>query len=410
MRENVKKFLETFQKFFLNKKIIELVLRFIVFFIIIVFLLYIFEKLVLKDKKKSLDGISKMSIFNDGSSGTMAFKELLESLNYNVKKLMEPLVGFYISNDNNNEDKENKNEPGIILIIEPESSFQSEDNKLLEDMAKKGFIVMIFSEFGNKIGYLLKPSLEEKAISFDKEPGIYKDVSSDLIKIAYDKNKMFSDVNKLLFDGKKRINKFEKGWNVLTRDKEGVLIVDKKVGKGAIVIISESSCISNLNIRKEDNAVFGARLVSYYSKEYNNLNVYFDEFHHGFHKKYTLLYFIVQKKYFSILLQIILFLISLFYLINIKFGQNKITITSERKKIFYFTESVAELFSKRKFAINIYEKTINNFHAMLKLKPYCYKKEALESFDSFIENNKNKKGNVNLIKKIFLIIKRNECK
>lgn len=100
----------------------------------------------------------------------------------------------------------------------------------------------------------------------------------------------------------------------------------------------------------------------------------------------------------------------MFYLINIKFGQNKISITSERKKIFYFTESVAELFSKRKFTVNIFEKIINNFHSMLKLKPYYYKKEALEYFDTFVDKNRNKKVRVNLIKKIFLIIKKNENK
>ncbi len=410
MTENVKKFLEIFQKFFLNKKIINLILRFVIFFIIIVFLLYFFEKLVLKNKKKSLDNIINMSIFNDGSSGTMAFKELLESLNYNVEKLMEPLIGFKISSINNDKNKKNINEPGIILIIEPDSFFQNKDNKTLEEIAKKGFIVIIFSESSYKIGSLLKPSLEDNSFSFDKELDVYKDVSSDLIKIVYDKNKMFSDVNQLLFDGKKRINKFEKGWNIITKDKEGILVVEKKTGKGAIVIVSESNCISNLNIRKEDNAVFGSRLISYYSRKYNSFNIYFDEFHHGFHKKYTLLYFIAQNEYFSIVLQIIIFLMLLFYLINFKFGQYKISISNERKKIFYFTESVAELFSKRKFTINIFEKIISNFHSMLKLKPYYYKKEALEYFDSFVDKNRNKKGSVNLIKKIFLIIKKNEYK
>lgn len=410
MKMNVKKFFGMFQRFFLNKKVLELVARLFIFFIIVLFLLYFLIKANQKKKIKGLDTTVKMSIFNDGSSGTMAFKELLESLNYKVDKIMEPLNSIGLIDKAKGNKSNFIDNQGIILIIEPEAFFQKKDNKTLEKIAGKGSIIMIFSELSYKVQNIINPPESDDSFFSEEDLKVYRDASSDLIKISYDRNRIFYDVRQLFFRGRKRINKFGKGWKVIARDKEGILIIEKKVGKGSIIVVSESGFISNLNIREHDNALFGCRLVSFYSRNFNDKNIYFDEFHHGFHKKYTLLYFIARKEYFAIILQAIIFFIFIFYLINIKFGQLKIFITNERKKIFYFSESMAGLLIKRKYSGNIYEKLKNNYHLLTKLKPYNFNKENLENIDSFIEKNKKKKKRINLIKKLFLIIKKNTIK
>ncbi|MBN2547448.1 MAG: hypothetical protein JXB50_16710, partial [Spirochaetes bacterium] len=131
---------------------------------------------------------------------------------------------------------------------------------------------------------------------------------------------------------------------------------------------------------------------------------------HGFHKKFTFLYFIAKKEYSALILQVTLFLLLLFYFINIRFGQYKTVLSEEKKTIFYLSEGISGILSKRKYSENIYEKIKNNFFLMLKLKPHHYKREAKEQVEDLIRDNINKNKSTGLIKKFYRVLKKCENK
>jgi len=239
---------------------------------------------------------------------------------------------------------------------------------------------------------------------------VFIDVSADTTRIIYDKNKSFARVNNLYLNGKKRFINPGIEWKEIIIDDQGVLAIEKKVGTGRIVLFSESDFLSNMHIRKEDNVLFAYNLISDYSAGFKDKIVYFEEYHHGFHKKFTFLYFFAKKEYSALILQTLLFFFMLFYYINIRFGQYRIMLSDEKKRIFYLSEGISGILSKRKYTENIYEKIKNNFFLMLKLKPYHYKKEAKEQVEELLKDFRDKNKNTGLIKKLFITMKKYENK
>ncbi|MBN2546182.1 MAG: hypothetical protein JXB50_10325, partial [Spirochaetes bacterium] len=257
----------------------------------------------MKNKKRKPDTFPNMTVYNDGSSGTMAVKELLESFDYKIEKIMEPLSSYKMAKKKSFFDN-----PGLLLIIEPQYYFKSKDVKILEEIAEKGFNIIIFSDYGSKVNSFVDASADVNSYSYILgNSKIYKDVSTDITSVVYDRTKKLSMLNNLYLNGKKRIVKQDKEWKQIIMDNEGILAIEKNIGEGKIVIVSESDFLSNWNIRKEDNALFAYQLISYYSGKFNDKIVYFEEYHHGFHKKFTFLYFIAKKEYSALILQVTLF-------------------------------------------------------------------------------------------------------
>jgi hypothetical protein len=67
----------------------------------------------------------------------------------------------------------------------------------------------------------------------------------------------------------------------LFTDNHGVRIAQWRVGRGCVVLLSDSSFLANANIAEGDNAVLAANLVGYAQAQAGNPRVMFNEFHFG---------------------------------------------------------------------------------------------------------------------------------
>jgi hypothetical protein len=61
----------------------------------------------------------------------------------------------------------------------------------------------------------------------------------------------------------------------------GVRIAQWKVGRGCVILLSDSSFLANVNIAQGDNAILSANLVSYARVRASGPRVVFNEFHYG---------------------------------------------------------------------------------------------------------------------------------
>jgi len=68
----------------------------------------------------------------------------------------------------------------------------------------------------------------------------------------------------------------------LLLDSFGPRMVEYKLGRGRIILVSDSSFLANGQIGKQDNSVLAVNLVSYALSQAKNKSVLFDEYHLGF--------------------------------------------------------------------------------------------------------------------------------
>jgi hypothetical protein len=61
----------------------------------------------------------------------------------------------------------------------------------------------------------------------------------------------------------------------------GVRIAQRQVGRGRVILLSDSSFLANVNIAQGDNAILSVNLVSYAQAQASNPRVVFNEFHYG---------------------------------------------------------------------------------------------------------------------------------
>ena len=365
-----------------------------------------------------------MSIYNKGSSGTQALKEFLELFDHKVDTISSPIIikkkDFYKSTSRiKSFDKD------VILIIEPGRFFQQPDIDSIELAAKTGCRVMIFSENEYKLIPFLrtKKKIKKEAGKKKKEkdrkfesfiPGYnnfgytnkyFLTAPKTTSRIKYDRFTLFGGVKKIELTGKKRFKKWNRGWRIMLKDRYGTIALYKKIGKGKIMLFSDSQFLSNYYIRKEDNCVFIYRLIKYFLKD---KTVYFNEYYHGYERRYTKLYFLAEKKSFNIVIQIIVFFLFLFIASGIKFGQFKKETGILQERIYYFSEGMRNLIAKRKFNKDIFNMMLANFKKFSNLKPGTAIKQKLIKIKELQETQKKGKVRKSEIMKLYSIINNKE--
>lgn len=285
-----------------------------------------------------------MSVFNQGSSGVAAFRELLGVLRIPTGTIMRTTDRFDF-------EKEGKEMPGALIFFEPEIPLEKKEILHFKELAEKGINIIIFTSAEEKVAGIMRTLSADR---FQKiREGMYlaevKNISSKIeISPATDIGKNFI----LKLPAKKRFRTYHRDWEVLARDTQGVFIVRKSYRQGSIVLASDAVFASNLSIRNADNGLFAFRIVSALA---GNKAVFFDEYHHGFNRRFTLLYFISKNDY-AFFIAHIVFLFLLFVARSfVRFGRTRISLSESDSRIFFFTKGMAALLSKRKFTRNLAE-------------------------------------------------------
>ncbi len=280
-----------------------------------------------------------MSVFNRGSSGVSAFRELLGILRIPTGTIMRTTDRFDF-------ETEEKEAPGVLVFFEPEIPLEKKEILYFTKLAEKGINVIVFTSGEEKIAGIMHTLSAER---FPKiRQGMYlsevNDASSKIgiiPSIGIKKNFI------LELPGKKRFRTYHRDWEVLAWDTQGVFMVRKSYRRGSIVIASDSEFASNLSIRKADNGLFAFRLISALA---GTRAVFFDEYHHGYNRRFTLLYFIARKDFAFFIAHVACVLLLFATSSFVQFGRTRPATSESNSRIFFFTKGMATLLSKRRFA------------------------------------------------------------
>jgi hypothetical protein len=344
-------------------------------------------------KKNRPDQYIRMSVYNPGSSGSMALREFFEALNLKTEKILRPMIKFNPKNNNSAK--------GTILIIEPDIPMQKSEVDSIELKAKDGYNIIIMTAFEHKVAPLFDKYLKTGTIAGGSGEHM-KTAAHNETSLTYDRYNIFKDVKTVNLISKKRFVKWAGGWQRIAGDDSGAIAIMKKIDKGNLIMISDAPFVSNLNIRDSDNGVFIYRMVKHFT---GKGRVYFDEYCHGFSQSFTLLYFIARSEYFYIVLQIVIFLILLAIPAGVKFGQYRKDIKPADGKIFYLSKGLAGLMESRKYSRELLYLMVKNYKKMAMIKQESASKDKLDLINKLTNMNKSKFAGKRMVVKICKIIK-----
>ncbi len=199
-----------------------------------------------------------------------------------------------------------------------------------------------------------------------------------------------------------RFRTWHSDWRPLVKDSLGVLAVEKSIGKGKLVLLSEGAFVTNLNIGRADNGIFIHRLVKSLT---GGGRVYFDEFHHGHGRRFTLLYFFARREYAALAVHLLLFTVLLAVAGAVRFGQYRLPREAGSEKIFYYSRGLSTLLQNSSYRKELVEHMVDGYKKINSIRPEKNYPEKIRSIDELLE--KHKKGTLSTagMKKIFSIIR-----
>jgi hypothetical protein len=299
----------------------------------------------------------KMSVFNSGSSGTMALREFLERMGLPTGKVLRSLDRFDLEAAGKGNGAKSR---GLLVIFEPEVPLQKKEVRMFVTLAEQGFSVLAASAGEEKMAGILHTLSSEK---FSKvRGGMYLDDVPSAVSTGIRSGDIIRGVGSLDLPGKKRFRTWHRDWEVLVRDRYGVIALVKRVGQGRIVLVSDGEFASNSRLGKGDNGLFAYLLAKNLA---GGGPVHFDEYHHGYSRRFTLLYFLARREYLAVVVQTLLFFTLLAAAAWVRFGQVlKPRTEGNEGTIFYFTRGMAGLLEGRRHRAGLASLMVSNFKKM----------------------------------------------
>ncbi|MBN1409714.1 MAG: hypothetical protein JW969_02645 [Spirochaetales bacterium] len=324
---------------------------------------------------KGADERPHLSSFNSGTSGTMALKELFESMNVPVKKIFEPPVDF-------NKGVAEK-DPGVMLVIEPDGILDRNDLAHFRENADDGISVLVLTEKASAVRSWFAD------IDGPKHSALI-DMGNALFTAVDDEEAVYRG-NTLRFHGKKRFSTLPGSWEILMEDKNGIAGIESKGENGSIIVITDSQFVSNFYLGEADNGPWFFSLVDRYR---NDGPVYFNEYMHGYSQSLTLLYFFVTPKYLWIIIHALLCLVLFLYAGGVRFGQFKLPRELKEKRIYYYSEGMARLLKKAARPSDLINLMADNFNKLKNLKPQLYSQSKVAEVEKYLKGESGEKKTV----------------
>jgi hypothetical protein len=339
----------------------------------------------------------RMSVFNSGSSGTMALREFIEGMGVTTGRILRTLDRFDLETAGRNGGVKN---PGLVVIFEPELPLQKKEVLMLTALAERGVNVLAASAGEEKIAGILHTLSAEK---FPKVRGemYLEDVHESASKTVRGSD-VVRNVRALELPGKKRFRTWHRDWEVLLRDRQGVLALRKRIGSGSIVLLSDGEFASNINLGKADNGLFAWNLIRAYA---GGSAVQFDEYHHGYSRRFTLLYFLARREYLAVAIQAVLFFSLLAAAAWVRFGQVRTARRDGDETIFYFTRGMAGLMEERRYRGDLASLMVSNFRRMDALRKDAAPVDRLRRAEDLLKKLEGKAPGRRVLRKLFNIVK-----
>ena len=298
----------------------------------------------------------RMSVFNSGSSGTMALREFLERMGVPTGRILRTLDRFDLEAAGRGSGAKFR---GLVAIFEPEFPLQKKEVRMFLTLAEQGFSVLAASAGEEKMAGILHTLSSEK---FPKvRGGMYLEDVPAAPSSGIRGGDVVRGVRSLDLPGKKRFRTWHRDWEVLARDRYGAIALVKRVGPGSIVLVSDGEFASNIRLGMADNGLFAYLLAKNLA---GGGPVHFDEYHHGYSRRFTLLFFLARREYLAVVAQALLFFSLLAAAAWVRFGQELHPRQEGDGTIFYFTRGMAGLLEGRRHRAGLASLMVSNFRKM----------------------------------------------
>ena len=394
MMNSVMKYYQKLSQLLRNRAAWKITLRIAAAFLLLSIIYYSAERY--RGKKNYPDTRIQMSVFNSGSSGTMALREFLEKTGKKTGRILRPFVKFA-------EDSAHGNSPpsGSILIIDPDRDLSEGDITTLRRLAEHGTSVFIFARQESLFRHLFSydASWRKKALSSGEALRSIPQPRTDSLRFTI---RGMEGIQALDLPGRWRFKTVPGHWHPLARDSQGTIALYRRAGKGQFIAVSGALFLSNADIRKRDNGLFAHTLISRFHK---HGTIYFDEYLHGFSTRYTLFYFFARSEYRNIIVHTVLFFLLCAIPAGIRFGQYRKKPAAPQEKIYYFSEGMAGLLRKHRHYSGILEMMTDNYRKYSILKPEPRSGEKLKQLQVIRERKKGTRRGKSDIRTAYTIIK-----
>jgi hypothetical protein len=176
---------------------------------------------------------------------------------------------------------------GTVFLIDPLVPVGAAEIEDLSEWVARGGVLVTTEVLAN-----LSPALRKLAKDMPKPPrhpfrptaqGHLTDVLNEAkaLPLAREVSAVFCETETVFGTDSPEPNAVPDVMERLFADNHGVRIAQWRVGRGCVILLSDSSFLANANIAEGDNAVLAANLVSYAQARAGYPRIVFNEFHFG---------------------------------------------------------------------------------------------------------------------------------
>jgi len=198
--------------------------------------------------------------------GMLACYELFKRLEIPVERSNRMLLSRQIE------------DAGVVFVIDPRLPMNTGEIVDLGAWIERGGVLVVSQDMG--FVKELDPAMadlmrEDRSYRADPSGPRTLPLSRDVRAVSLDANDTFA--LKLPDERAPR-----KAMEPLFEDRYGVRIAEHRMGRGRLILLSDSSFLDNEHLGAEDNSVLAVNLVSYAMSRSTTRKVLFDEYHFGF--------------------------------------------------------------------------------------------------------------------------------
>lgn len=241
------------------------------------------------------------STFSALPNGYKALFELLKELDVPVTRFLRPLSRLHATH-------------GTLIVMDPQAiPFSPREIRLLKKWIRSGNTLIVFRGSSKSYASLNltvkrkgdpKKSVAALDSSLAEELGLKLNGShGEARKAVKVSSSRLYGVQSLSVSTKGRWKSPKDRWTTMVKDKAGPIILVKKMGKGEVIAVSDSSLVANGTMSLEQNV----RLVPALLLEKGRpQRVLFDEYHHGYAAAESFWHYLGSSVFGWILLQVFL--------------------------------------------------------------------------------------------------------
>jgi hypothetical protein len=272
----------------------------ILIIILIAFFIFLnFAFMTKNDQLKERRSVVPYSSYNNSPKGLKALFMLIEKLGYQPKRLHNPYLR-----------RSRQAGPGLLMLIQPSTSFSERESQKLLEWVKSGNTLLIAldeqTNIAAKLGFELV-EITEGISSPASKPERRRPVARpahlttlnfgidnlNVKPIAYIKRQGSGVRGQGSVKEEKDLTDTQSNTRHPTSDfvehfkiNEGAILISYKLGLGKVIVTCRPEVFDNLSLGNPNNLKLIANLLNYEAK---GKKIYFDEFHHGFGQQETLM-------------------------------------------------------------------------------------------------------------------------